>query len=52
MVIISIASYPTESAKEVGKRLRELPPPPAYVTIKGPYFSSEEGVGIKTIVLY
>jgi hypothetical protein len=52
MVIISIVSYPTESSKEVGKRLGEAPPPPAYVTIKGPYVSSEVGVGIKSIVLY
>jgi len=52
MVIISIVSYPTESSKEVGKRLGELPPPPAYVTIKGPYVSGEVGVGIKSIILY
>jgi hypothetical protein len=52
MVIIAIVSYPTESSKEVGKRLGELPAPPAYVTIKGPYVSGEVGVGIKSIVLY
>ena len=52
MVIIAIVCYPTESSKEVGKRLGELPPPPAHVTIKGPYVSGEVGVGIKSIVLY
>ena len=52
MIIIAIVAYPTESSKEVGKRLKELPAPPAYVTIKGPYVSGEVGVGIKSIVLY
>jgi hypothetical protein len=51
MVIITIVSYPPESAKEMAKRWGELPPPPAYVTMKGPYFSGEVGVGIKAIVL-
>ena len=46
MVIISIVSYPTESAKEMGKRMLEQPPLPAYITMKGPYFSSEVGEGI------
>jgi hypothetical protein len=52
MVIIANVSYPTESSKEVGKRLGELPPPPAYVTMKGPYVGGEVGVGIQSIVLY
>ena len=43
MVIIGIASYPPESAKEMGKHFRELSPLPAYMTQKGPYVISEIG---------
>jgi hypothetical protein len=52
MVIILSLSYPPEQVKEVARRFRELPPAPSYVTIKGPYVSSEVGVGIKTTSLY
>jgi hypothetical protein len=52
MVIIAITSFPPEHAKEVGKRLGDLPPLPAYMTIRGPYVSSEVGVGIKVITVY
>ena len=52
MVIIGILSYPPESSKEMGKRFLEQPPGPAYITIKGPYFSSQLGEGIKSIVIY
>jgi hypothetical protein len=52
MVIIVNVSYPLESSKEAGKRFTELPPVPSYVTLKGPYFSSEVGVGIKAFVVY
>ncbi len=43
MVIIGIAAFPLKSSKEVGKRGGELPPLPAYVTLKGPYVRSEIG---------
>jgi hypothetical protein len=46
MVIIGIMSYLPENAKEVAKRFLELPPLPAYITMKGPYVSSEVGAGI------
>jgi hypothetical protein len=36
MIIISLASYPTESAREIGKRFLELPPLADYITMKGP----------------
>jgi hypothetical protein len=49
MVIIGMISFPTESSKEMGKRFMELPP---YINKKGPYFSSELGVGIKAISIY
>jgi len=52
MVIISFLSYPPEQVKEVAKRFGALPPLPAYITMKGPYVSSEVGVGIKTTSLY
>lgn len=52
MVIISAASYPLESSKEVGKRLLDLPPIPPFMTLKGPFLDSEEGVGIKSINLF
>ena len=52
MVIVNIISYPTESAKEMGKRLMEQPPLPAYLTVKGPYVSPEVGAGMKAIAIY
>ena len=52
MVIMSIVSYPPEQAKEVVKRMGELPPVPSYMTMKGPYVSGELGTGIKAIILY
>lgn len=52
MVIIAMVSYPTENTKEVAKRMLELPPLPAYITLKGVYTSSEVGVGIKGIAIY
>ena len=52
MVIIATISFPPESAKEIGKRVLELPPLPKYVTMKGPYVSSDVGVGIKAITVY
>jgi hypothetical protein len=52
MVILSTISYPPEQVKEVVKRFRELPPAPSYMTIKGPYVSSELGLGIKSMTLY
>ena len=52
MVIIGFLSYPPESSKEMAKRFLEQPPLPTYLTMKGPYFSSELGEGIKSIVIY
>ncbi|HUN53918.1 MAG TPA: hypothetical protein VMU29_02050 [Smithella sp.] len=49
MVIIGIITFPTESSKEMGKRFMEVP---AYITKRGPYFSSELGVGIKSISIF
>ncbi len=52
MIIISLTSYPTESVKEIGKRFMELPPLADYITMKGPYISSDVGEGIKGITIY
>jgi hypothetical protein len=52
MIIISSASYPLESAKEVGKRLLDMPPLPPFMTLKGPFLDSEAGIGIKSINLF
>ena len=52
MVIISMESFPPESANEMGKRFLESPPLPAYMTMKGPYVSFEVGVGIKDLNVY
>lgn len=52
MVIIGKISFPTESSKEMGKRFMEIPPLPTYLTRKGPYFSSELGVGIKAMSIF
>lgn len=49
MVIIGMISFPTESSIEMGKRFMELPP---YLNKKGPYFSTELGVGIKAISIF
>jgi hypothetical protein len=34
MGITSIGSYPPEQAKEMAKRMGELPPPPSYMTVE------------------
>jgi hypothetical protein len=52
MVIIGILSYPPESSKEMGKRFLEQPALPAYITMRGPYFSADLGEGNKSIVIY
>jgi len=36
-----MTSYPTESAKEMGNRFKDLPTLPQYITRKGPYIGSE-----------
>jgi hypothetical protein len=52
MVTIGMTSYPTESAKEMGGRFKELPTLPPYITRKGPYIGTEIGVGIKSISIF
>jgi hypothetical protein len=52
MVIISLTSYPPESAKEMGKRFMELPPLADYINMKGPYINNDLREGIKGITIY
>lgn len=52
MVIIGIMSFPPGQAKEIGKRFLEYPGLPANMTMKGPFVSSEVGVGVKVMTIY
>jgi hypothetical protein len=52
MIIISLTSYPPESAVEMGKRFMEMPVLPDFIKMKGPYISSIIEEGIKGITLY
>jgi len=37
MIIISESLYPLESSEEIVKRISEMPPPPDFISLKGPY---------------
>jgi hypothetical protein len=52
MVIMSTVSYLPESFKEAYKRFKEIPPPPSFVTLRGPYGKSDVGQGLKMFILY
>jgi len=52
MVIVGFTSYPPESVKEFAKRFMEQPPLPAYITMIGPYVSSEVEKGILTATIF
>jgi hypothetical protein len=52
MIVISLTSYPTESAQEIGKRFIGMPALPDYITMRGPYINSDIDEGIKGITIY
>ena len=52
MIVISLTSYPTESAEEIGKRFLGMPALPDYITMKGPYINSFIDDGINGITIY
>ena len=52
MVITSTLSYPSESANEVGKRFKDLPPQLPFITWKGPYIRSKVGLGFEVFSIY
>ena len=51
MIILCLADYPIQSAKEVSKRFMELPRLPEYVKGKGDYVYSTTGEGYHYISL-
>ena len=52
MNIIAIASYPPESARDMGTRFVELSPAPNFINSEGPYMYSDGSAGIKAVSLY
>lgn len=52
MITISTVSWPTESAKEMGRRFFELSPLPDFIRTEGPYMVSTLNQGIKAITIY
>ena len=52
MVIVTNITFPTESAKQVGECFLKVPPLPEYMTRKGPYISSNNIDGVKSLSIY
>jgi hypothetical protein len=52
MLIVATVSYPTQYSAEFGKRVMQMPPPPSFIKIKGPFATSELGTGIKGMSLF
>lgn len=52
MVIKGTFFYPLESEKAFTRCVKELPPLPEYVTVKGPFILGAAGKGKKTVSLY
>jgi hypothetical protein len=52
MVIRTIVTYPTESAKEIAERFLKVPPFPDYLTRRGPYISSSVDEGVINLSIY
>ena len=52
MIIISLTSYPPESAKDMGKRFLDMTALPKYIKMRGPYINSVIEEGIKGITIY
>jgi hypothetical protein len=52
MVIIMNISFPTESAKQMGESFINAPPLPDFLTRKGPYISSTNMEGVKSLSIF
>lgn len=52
MIIITMTSYPPESAKDIGKIFLGMPALPDYIKMRGPYISSSLEEGIKGITIH
>ena len=51
MVIITFASYPPESEREVGERFIKFSPPPEFIKMEGPYFYPNGNGGVQAATL-
>ena len=51
MVIVSKASYPPESSREMAARFLEAPQMPDYIVLKGPYVTSMASEGIHVMMI-
>jgi hypothetical protein len=52
MVIILNVSFPAESAKKVGECFLNVSPIPDYMTRRGPYLSSNNMDGVKSLSIF
>jgi hypothetical protein len=52
MVIITEASYPWSSFLQAAEAMKKVTAPPSFVTMHGPYGTTEKGVGNKIIAVY
>ena len=52
MVIVTNISFPAESAKQIGECFLKVSPLPEYLTRKGPYISSNNTDGVKSLSIY
>ncbi len=52
MIIMSTVSYLPEYFKDAYQKFKEMPSPPPFVTLKGPYMKCEAGTGIKGYAFY
>ncbi len=51
MVIVSKASYPTESSREMAARFLEAPQIPDFIIRKGPYVTANTSEGIHVMMI-
>ncbi len=52
MIILTISSFPPESAREIGKRFMERGSLPDYIKMRGPYVLPRQAEGIQSMTLY
>jgi hypothetical protein len=52
MVIVSVVSYPPESAKQLAERFMNAPTLPGYMQRRGPYIDSETNTGVSTMSIF
>jgi hypothetical protein len=52
MIIVMNISFPTESAKKMGESFINAPPLPDFLTRRGPYISSTNTEGVKSLSIF